>query len=196
MARLRTFRASGNPVGDAGATALVRAPVFGRMLRCDPKLELRATALGPAGASALAACPALAACTELDLTGNYLGDVGLVTLLRSPHLGRLHTLKLGRNQLTDAGVTAARELLDTLLDRVRVLDLSGNRLTRVGLSLLDAVRRQRPARVEVSGNVQSAPPGDAPVAVSDLVPGLIDGFAEAARLKQRVSNPRHRADGT
>ena len=196
MARLRTFRANDNPIGDAGAAALATSALLARMLTADSKLELRKNAIGPAGAAALAACPALAACTALDLTENYLGDAGVAALLRSPHLGQLNTLTLARNQITDGGITAARGLLDALFDRVRVLDLSGNRLTRVGMSALDKVRGNRPVRVDVSGNVQSAPAGDAPVAVSDLVPGAIDGLTEATRLRHRVANPRHRTDDT
>jgi hypothetical protein len=196
MARLRTFRVNNNHIGDVGTAALAGSPLIARMLRADPKLEMRANAIGPTGAAALAACPALAACASFDLTGNYLGDAGVAALLRSPHLGRLKVLKLGHNQLTNDGVTAARDLFDALFDRVQTLDLSGNRLTRVGMSILDAILGDRPVRVEKSGNVQSAPAGDAPVAVSDLVPGLLNGYEEAARLKHQIANPRHRNDDT
>jgi uncharacterized protein (TIGR02996 family) len=190
MDRLRTFRINNNPIGDGGVAALARSQLLARMLRADPKLELRATGIGPAAAAALAACSSLAACTALDLTGNSLGDAGVGTLLRSPHLGRLKTLKLARNQLTDGGVAAAHELFDALFDCVRELDLSGNRLTRVGLSILSALRGARAVRVEVSGNVQTAPAGDAPVAVSEL----LDGVTETLRLRQQIANPRHRPD--
>jgi hypothetical protein len=148
------------------------------------------------GAAALAACSALAGCTALDLSDNYLGDAGVTALLRSGHLGRLKALRLGRNQLTDAGVTATRELLDALLDRVQLLDLSGNRLTRVGLGILRTLRGNRPVHIDDGGNVQTATAGEAPVAMSDLIPALVDGAAEAARLKHLVANPRHRNDGT
>ncbi len=191
MARLRSFRANANPIGDAGLTALAGSPLIGRMIHTDPKLELRGNAIGPTGAAALAACPALAGCTALDLSGNYLGDAGVGALLRSPHLGRLKTLRLGHNQLTDAGVTAARPLFDALLGRVQFLDLFGNRLTREGLRILTELRADRPVRIDVTGNVQSPNAGDAPVSVS----GLIDNVVEAARLKRMVSNPRHRTDG-
>ena len=190
MARLRTFRANGNRIGDAGATALARSALLGRMLAESPVLELRGNAIGPEGARALAVCPHLARCTHLDLSDNYLGDAGIAELLRSPHLGALRVLKLARNQLTDAGVSAARDLFDAHFDRLRALDLSHNRLTRVGLSILSAVRRDRAVRVEVGGNVQSAPAGDAPVAVSDLLPDRFGGMTEAARLRQRVMHPR------
>ncbi len=186
LARLRMFRACGNPFGDAGLTALVGSPLLAQMVKADPKLEFRANSFGASSVTALAACPALAGCVSLDLTQNYLGDSGLAALLRSPHLGNLKVLRLARNQLTDAGIAAARDRFDALFDRLAVLDLSGNRLTRVGLSILSAVRGERPVRVEVSGNVQSATAGDAPVAVSDL----IDNVTEAARLRHRITNPR------
>lgn len=192
MARLRTFRVNGNRIGDDGLTAMVRAPLIARMLKADSRLEIRANAIGPAGAMALAACPALAGCTALDLSNNYLGDAGIATLLGSHYLGGLKVLKLARNQLTDGGVNGAYNGFDAIFDRLRELDLSGNRLTRVGLSILSTLRADRDVRVEVSGNVQSPPPGDAPVAVSGLVDGLLDGVTEAARLRQRVTNPRHR----
>jgi hypothetical protein len=48
--------------------------------------------------------------------------------------------------------------------------------------------------VDVGGNVQAPKAGDAPVAVSDLMPDVMEGLAEAARLKHLVSNPRHRND--
>jgi uncharacterized protein (TIGR02996 family) len=188
MERLHSFRINGNPIGDAGAAVLARSRLLARMLNADTKLELRSTGIGPAGAAALAACPALATCSCLDLTANPLGDRGVADLLRSPHLGGLKTLKLARNQLTDGGVTAAYDLFDAVFNRVRELDLSGNRLTRVGLSILSALRGARPVRVDVSGNVQTAPAGDAPVAVSEV----LDGVTEALRLKQQIANPRHR----
>jgi hypothetical protein len=46
-------------------------------------------------------------------------------------------------------------------------------------------------RVESAGNVQAPPSGDAPVAVADIMPDLMEGVAEAARLKHRIANPRH-----
>lgn len=190
MARLRTFRANGGRIGDAGTAALAGSALLDRALHESPVLELRGNAIGPAGAAALAACPHLARCATLDLTDNDLGDTGAARLLRSPHLGALKVLKLGRNRLTDAGVAAARDPFDALFDRLRALDLSHNRLTRVGLSILSAVRRDRAVRIDVGGNVQTAPPGDAPVAVAELLPGVFDAVAEAARLRERINYPR------
>jgi uncharacterized protein (TIGR02996 family) len=195
MARLQSLRASNNPIGDAGLAVLAKSPLFARMLRSRHRLELRGSVIGPAGAAALAGCPALAACTALDLAHNYLGDEGTAALLRSQHLGRLRVLRLARNQITDAGVSAARDLLAPFFDRLQVLDLSGNRLTRYGLGLLHALRGERPVRLETAENVQAAASGDAPVAVSDLLPDVMQSVAEAARLRHRIANPRHRTDG-
>jgi uncharacterized protein (TIGR02996 family) len=192
--RLRALRLSNNGIGDAGLAALARSPLLARVLRAEHRLEVRGNFVGPPGAAALAACPALAACAALDLTHNDLGNEGAAALLRSPHLGRLKVLRLARNQLTDAGVIAARELFESLLGRVQLLDLSGNRLTRFGLGVLDAIRGERPVRLETADNVQSAPSGDAPVAVSDLMPDVMEGVAQAARLRHRIANPRQRPE--
>lgn len=195
MARLRSLRLNNNRIGDAGIEALAKSPLLARMLKSEHRLEVRGNFIGPAGAAALAACPALAACTALDLTHNYLGDEGAAALLRSPHLGGLKLLRLARNQLTDAGIIAARELYEALLDRMQVLDVSGNRLTRFGLGVLNSLCGERGVRLETADNVQSAPSGDAPVAVSDIMPDVMEGVAQAARLRHRIANPSHPPDG-
>jgi uncharacterized protein (TIGR02996 family) len=195
MGRLRALRLNNNRIGDAGLAALAKSPLFARVLRAERRLEVRGNFVGPAGAAALGACPALAACAALDLTHNDLKDEGAATLLRSPHLGKLKVLRLARNQLTDAGVVAARDLYGPLFDRVQLLDVSGNRLTRRGLGELDTIRGHRPVRLETSDNVQSAPSGDAPVAVSKIVPAVLEGVAEAARLRHRIANPTQRHGG-
>jgi uncharacterized protein (TIGR02996 family) len=189
MARLRSLRLNNNRIGDAGLAMLAHSPLFARVLGAEHRLEVRENFVGPAGVAALAACPAVGVCTALDLTHNYLGDKGVAALLRSPYLSKLRVLRLARNQLTDAGIIAARELYESLLDRVQLLDLAGNRLTRRGLGELYSIRGQRPVRLETAGNVQSAASGDAPVAVSDLLPEVMQGVAEAARLKHRVAHP-------
>ncbi|AWM37964.1 Leucine Rich repeats (2 copies) [Gemmata obscuriglobus] len=188
---LRTVRLASNRIGDAGAAALARSPLLGRMLSASPELVLRANAIGHAGAAALAASPALKSCVHLDLSHNYLGDTGIGALLQSPYLKRLKTLQLARNQLTDAGLNASYERLSRLFDQLRALDLSCNRLTRVGLGILSAARGDRPVQIDVSQNVQSAPLGDAPVAVAELLPGVLNGVTEPTRLRQRTPTPPH-----
>ena len=195
LTRLHSLRVTGNRIGDAGVARLARAPLFARVTKTQPELSLRANMIGPAGAAALAACPALAACTALDLSHNYLSDSGVAALLRSPHIGRLQALRLGRNQLTDNGVSACCELFGRLFEHLQFLDLSGNRLTRVGMGILSARPGAHAVHIDVSGNVQSAVAGDAPVAVAGLLDGLLDGVAEAALLKRRVAHPRHLSDG-
>lgn len=195
MARLHSLRLNNNRIGDAGVTALANSSLVARMLRAEQRLEVRGNFIGPAGAAALAASRALVTCAALDLTRNDLKDEGAAALLRSPHLGGLKVLRLARNQLTDAGITAARDLYDALLDRLQLLDVSGNRLTRFGLGVLHSLRGQRPVRLEDAENVQPPPAGDAPVAVSDLMPDVMEGVAQAARLRHRIAHPSLSPDG-
>jgi hypothetical protein len=131
----------------------------------------------------------------LDLTKNDLGDRGLAAILESPHLANLRVLRVGRNQITDAGIVALRPILQGLFDRFRVLDLSENRLTGYGVGLLEAARGDRAAALDVSGNVQTAAGGEAPVPVGEVVPGVlrgVPGMVEAAELRRRVAHPAGR----
>ncbi len=195
MTRIRSLRLNNNRIGDTGVVTLAKSMLLTRVLKVEHRLEVRGNFVGPTGAAALAACPSLANCTALDLTHNDLKDDGTAALLRSPYLGRLKVLRLARNQLTDAGIVAARDLFQSLLDRVQLLDLCGNRLTRVGLGVLHSLRGERPVCLEVADNVQSSTFGDAPVAVSKLVPTVLESVAEAARLRQRITHPRQPPEG-
>ena len=69
-------------------------------------IDLRRVEMGPAGARALAECPALRAVETLDLEGNVLGDAGLAALAASPYLTRLRVLSLRENRISDDGVRA------------------------------------------------------------------------------------------
>ncbi|HSQ54466.1 MAG TPA: hypothetical protein VLM40_01875, partial [Gemmata sp.] len=134
-------------------------------------------------------------CASLDLNGNDLGDHGLATLLSSPHLEKLHTLKLARNQITDAGIVAVRDALPGLFRKLRVLDLAGNRLTRFGIGILEKARGSSATRLDTTENIQVSAGGEAPVALGEVVPGVLRGVAdaaEAAALKHRVSHPARR----
>jgi uncharacterized protein (TIGR02996 family) len=192
--RLHTLRLRGNPVGDAGVVALLGSGLLSRMLARSPRLDLRETETGPDAAAALAACPALARCTALDLGSNYVGDGGFAALAASPHLANLRSLRLGRNGITDAGVATAWDPLRRLLARLRSLDLSGNRLTRHGIAILHAARGESGAAVDTSGNVQAPSGGEAPVRVGEVVPDVLRGMADAARLRRRVAHPAARPD--
>ncbi|MCS6865341.1 MAG: TIGR02996 domain-containing protein [Gemmataceae bacterium] len=194
MARLQSLRCNANRIGDAGIAVLTSSHLLARWLAVEKALVLRDNAIGPAGAQQLAYCPALAQCRTLDLSNNYLGDAGIAALLRSPYLTRLKVMRLARNQLTDNGVAAVHEPLQRLLDQLTLLDVSHNRLTRLGLALLDILKGQRPVQLERADNVQAAPAGDAPVAVAELLPDVMASVTDAARLKHRIAHPRNASD--
>ncbi|MBA4066652.1 MAG: hypothetical protein C0501_23695 [Isosphaera sp.] len=192
--RLHTLRLRGNPVGDAGVAALFGSTLFRRMLDRSPRLDLRETGVGPDAAARLAGCPALARCTALDLGSNYVGDAGLAALAASPHLGAVRSLRLARNGITDAGVAAAWDALRRLLPGLRTLDLSGNRLTQHGIAVLRAARGGSGATIDTSGNVQASAGGEVPIRVGEVVPDVLRGVADAARLRRRVAHPAARRD--
>jgi uncharacterized protein (TIGR02996 family) len=200
LARLQILSLGRNPIGDAGAAVLARSALLERMVARSGRLDLRGHPHGPigaAGAAALAESAGLARCGTLDLSGNEIGDVGLVALGQSPHLPALRVLKLARNQITDAGVGALRDSLPLLLARLKLMDLSENRLTRYGQRLVeDAQRNSGGARavVDFTGNVQSTA-GPAPVPLGAVVPDVLREVAEAneaAELRRRVAHPRLR----
>ncbi len=163
MARLRSLKLDRNHIGDAGVEALLGSGLLQRSLDRSPRLDLRANAITHVGAKLLAASSVLARVVHLDLGGNYLDDRGLAELLASPHLGQLRTLKLSRNQITDRGALALREVSERLFQQLRLLDLSGNRLTRPGLGILQAAVNGRAIALDLSGNVQAANGADVPV---------------------------------
>jgi Ran GTPase-activating protein (RanGAP) involved in mRNA processing and transport len=84
--------------------------------------------MGPAGARALADCPALRAVDSLDLEGNVLGDGGLAALAASPYPTHLRVLSLRENRITDDGIRALSR--SPVMATLRVLDLTGNLITQ------------------------------------------------------------------
>jgi uncharacterized protein (TIGR02996 family) len=187
---LHTLRLKGNPIGDAGLGILLTSPLLPRLLARSPLLDFRDNGLGPNSALGLAASPHLARCRTLDLTENDIGDRGFAALAASSNLGCLRSLRLGRNQISDVGVRAARHRLPILLAGLRSLDLSGNRLTRHGLGLLQTARGESKVQIDLAENVQTPEAGNAPVRVGDVMPGILEGVAEAAALRHRISHPR------
>jgi len=190
LPRLRELKLAGNPVGDAGIAALVGATGFARMLAHDPRLDLRACAVGPAGAEALAASRSLARVVGLDLGGNDIGDRGARALAGCGRLANLRVLGLARNQIADAGALALAAGL-AALPRLRELDLSGNRLTRRGAAALRAAAAGRDIALDLAGNGTEP---SAPVAVADVVTSILVDFsaAEVADLRRRVAHPSRR----
>jgi uncharacterized protein (TIGR02996 family) len=76
------------------------------------RLELLALidcALGDAGATALAECPALADLRAVWLQGNGITDAGAFALANSPHLASLRHLPLYNNPIGERGQAALRE---------------------------------------------------------------------------------------
>jgi uncharacterized protein (TIGR02996 family) len=126
--RLARLVLQGNRLGNDGTAALVRSLVFTRMAERDGMIDLRRVEMGPAGARALADCPALRAVDSLDLEGNVLGDAGLAALAASPYLTHLRVLSLRENRITDDGVRALAR--SPAMATLRVLDLTGNLITQ------------------------------------------------------------------
>jgi uncharacterized protein (TIGR02996 family) len=190
MTRLHTLRMDRNPVGDAGIVAMVESSLLRRMLARCPHLDLRANAIGPVGADVLAGSPDLERLAGLDLDKNYLGDRGVMALTGSGRLPLLRTLRLSRNQVTDSAAFGLAPALAGL-PKLRSLDLSGNRLSWRGVGALRAVVVPRGIALDVSGNGTEP---DAPVAVSDLVAGILHDVADAevAELRRRISHPARR----
>ena len=187
---LHTLGLRGNPLGDEGAEHLARSPLLARVLARAHALDLRDAEIGSAGAAALAESPALARCATLDLSGNEFGEAGFVRFAAAPGLSGLRTVRLARNRITDAGLSAVRSRLPALLKQLRLLDLSGNRLTRYGIGLLHAARGESGVVLDVSNNVQASAGGEVPVAVGDVVSDVFRRVDEAAELRWRIAHPQ------
>jgi uncharacterized protein (TIGR02996 family) len=113
---------------------LVSSPHLGRLTI----LVLRA-GLGPAAAEVLAAAPALAGLTTLDLGwDNALGDEGTTALAASPALTRLVRLDLSHNQIGPRGAAA---LATAPLGCLTRLALANNPLGDEGVAALAASPR-------------------------------------------------------
>jgi hypothetical protein len=176
--------------------ALVGSDLFRRMLARDGRIDLRANAIGPAGAEALAGSADLARATALDLDKNYLGDRGAVALAASPAAARLKKLKLSRNQITDAGAFALSDALTRGLPGLRSLDVSANRLSWRGANAVRDAAVARGVLPDVSGNPADGS-GPVPVPVAELVNGVLTdlGYPAAGNvdeLRRRVTYPARR----
>jgi hypothetical protein len=97
---LRRLVLRGNPVGDVGAQAFSAG--FDELR----ELDLGGAGLGPGGAWALAAAPALGALELLDLAGNPLGEAGARALAEAPFLPRAMSLVVTDCGLGDAAISS------------------------------------------------------------------------------------------
>lgn len=183
--RVHTLRLAGNHIGDAGAAALAGSGLLARLLARNPYLDLRDNAVGPAGAEALARCPDLARAAGLDLSGNYLGDRGAAALAGSDRVAGLRALRLGRNQLTNAAAFDLNRAVPAL-PRLRLLDVSGNRLTYPGVESLRFVAARHGFVLEAAGNGAA----ETPVSAADLFGAVVS--AGLAGLRRRIAHPARR----
>lgn len=192
LASLCTLRLHGNPIGDTGVTTLLRSEVLARVLGREPCLDWRENAIGPVGAVALSASDLLARVAHLDLSGNYLGDRGAKALATSGRLTNLRTLRLARNQITD---TAAAAIAATAADApyLRLLDMTGNRLTPRGIEQVRATASAGGFVVEIGISANGRP---APVAIQDVLPSVLQDMVteEVAALRRKVTNPARRTE--
>jgi uncharacterized protein (TIGR02996 family) len=159
--RLFRLNVVGNRLRDAGTAALVAAPVFRQMAERDGFIDLRRVEMGPEGAKALAASPALARVERLDLEGNVLGDAGLTALAASPHLTQLRELLLRDNRLTDYGIRALSR--SPVMATLRVLDLTENVITQESQDRLNEASVKYdwrgPLKLIVNSHLRTRPAG-------------------------------------
>jgi Ran GTPase-activating protein (RanGAP) involved in mRNA processing and transport len=127
--RLADLALAGNPLGDRGGRALALSPLLPRQLARTGVLDLRATALGPAGVQDLVAADHLREAVVLNLNRNQINDAGVVALSVA-ELPRLRELHLAGNKVTDEGAAALAGA--EYLGRLRVLDLADNLLSAGG----------------------------------------------------------------
>lgn len=155
LTKLHTLHLYGNHIGDAGVADLAGSALLSRMLARNAKLDLRSNGIGPAGAAALAASQHISETVGLDLSGNYLGDEGVQSLACSPQLTCLRQLWLRQNHIGDIGATALAR--SCLMGRLAYLDVSANRITRRGVDVLWANRRDYQTVLETAGNLAASP---------------------------------------
>jgi len=189
LARLSSLPLANNHVGDGGVAALAGSELFRRMLARDGRIDLRANAVGPAGAEALAACPDLLKAAALDLDKNYLGDRGAAALVRSAGAARLKRLRLSRNQITDAGAFVLADVVARGLPGLRSIDVSVNRLTWRGVNAVRDAAVARGVIPDVSGNPTD---GSGPLQALGSPDPFHPDAGNVDELRRRVSYPSRR----
>ena len=174
-ARLAALKLAHNPLGDDGVARLVRSPLYARLVRSDPTLDLAGVGVGVGGVAAIAHAPPSAGLVALDLSLNDLGDAG-VSRLAEGHFDRLARLALAKVGVGDRG---ARRLAQSHLMRgLSSLDVSGNRLTLSGVELLWKNRRDPQTRIDGSNNF--APPPQDPEPLTESVNRVLAALTAGA----------------
>ena len=189
LTRLSAVRLAHNHVGDGGVAALVGSDLFRRLLARDLRIDLRANAIGPAGAESLAGCPDVLKATAIDLDKNYLGDRGAAALVRSLRGARLKRLRLSQNQITDAGAFVLADAVARGLPALQSIDVSVNRLTWRGANAIRDAAVARGVVSDVSGNSTE---GSGPHVALGSVDPLHPDAGNVDELRRRVSFPARR----
>jgi hypothetical protein len=125
-------------------------------------LDLSSNEIGPAGARALADCPALAGLRVLDLGLNRIGTEGARALASSPHLANLRELGVSWNNLDGEAVLALAS--SGCLGQLRILQVgSGRRITvpdKALRALAESPHLPNLVAVEVAGGPSHAEMAD------------------------------------
>jgi len=128
------FRASNNPLGDDGGSALVTAR---RLAACE-SLDLATCELGEATIRALVAAPCWQALCSLDLSRNPLGFAGAIALARSDAPRMLHRLLLENCDFDEGGARALASC--RWLGQLSELDLRKNQVSAHAIAALAKIR--------------------------------------------------------
>ena len=170
------------PVTADGVRVLAASPFFAGLR----SLDLSGNDIGETGVRAVFTGTTLAGLERLDLSGNDLADAGAAAIAPAANL---RTLRFAHNQMADAGAAALAAVAFAALRR---LDVSGNRMTPRGIGLLEAAAKARGYSLDAGANVAGGP---TPVAVGDVLPGVLAGLIETdevARLRRGVNFPARR----
>ncbi|MEO2091116.1 MAG: TIGR02996 domain-containing protein [Gemmataceae bacterium] len=129
---LRAVEFPNTGIGDVGAVALARSPLFAHLH--GPRLNLMMNRIGDVGLTALADSEHLLRFSELVLRENQVGDEGVIALAESPYSANLRFLDFWRNRITDRGAFALAR--SPHLNSVVDLSVKENAVTAAGAAAL------------------------------------------------------------
>jgi uncharacterized protein (TIGR02996 family) len=143
LSRLELLHLGFNDLSDPALKALADMPHLANLseLYLDDNRQI-----GPPGLRAIADSPYLGNLRRLDLGGNNLTETALKVLINGDALKKLDALTLAGNQIGDGGAEslARSELLDRMIARNSVLDLSRNNIGPLGARALAESPRLEP----------------------------------------------------